>query len=77
MSVEDEMFVDIAYDNILKISENAIQFEIQEEEVWIPKSCIDTIWMGEFVDCIERGTGLDKLDEVPVKEWFAIQEGLV
>lgn len=77
MGSDDDDYADIAYDKIVGHSELAIKFIIEEEEVWVPKSCIDSIWMGEFQDCLDRGTAITMLGDVPVLERFAISKGLV
>ena len=50
----------VAYDKIKFVTEKAVLFDIDEEEVWIPKSVIVEV----------------DGDEVCVASWFAEREGL-
>ncbi|KKK79902.1 hypothetical protein LCGC14_2828880 [marine sediment metagenome] len=54
-------YVEIDIDEIVRESEDAILVAIDTEEIWIPKSQID-----EYDD-----------NQVSVKEWIAIEKGLV
>lgn len=58
-------YVDIDFDRVITETDLATLFEIEEREVWIPNSCIDS-------DYSDYRAGM-----VGVAEWFALKEGLI
>lgn len=58
-------YADVDFDSVLIETDGAILFNIDEEEIWIPLSVIDT-------------DSFDEQDKVvSVEIWYATKEGLI
>jgi len=57
----DRESVQVPHDGIKHQTDKAVLFEIGGSDVWIPKSCIESV----------------DADEVWVAEWFSDKEGLI
>ena len=60
---DDSDVVDIHYDKIVGQSDAAILVEVEEEEIWIPKSQINDVDLKKHV--------------LTIKEWIAIEKDLI
>ncbi len=60
-------WVRVEYDDILRVTENAVLLDIDGEDVWMPKSQMDA----DYSDRVGQGEG-----HMYVTEWIAGEKGL-
>lgn len=68
--MKDDTYVGIDYDSIEYETDRAMLFIIEDDKVWVPKSCIHHDDMSGIADG-------EPPEIVRIMEWFALEHGLI